>query len=240
MTSWSLLLCEGAHDQEFLCCLATQSGIWEHAKKCPENVLASLPRATNYLCLTQGDKTLVVANLNGIENILGDHGTQIVEFSLKAGTVGVILDADDRGVEARRDEVRKHFGPILPSAKTAEPRQVVSDDHQVQDQRRFGLWVAPDCVNQGSLDDVIRKAADAIHPTLTPIADKFVTDLGTAADHAWEQFREKAVLGSLGQPWKAGGSLASALQERDQWMSAKLAAQEPFCDLLAFMAQLVA
>ena len=75
---------------------------------------------------------------------------------------------------------------------------------------------------------------------MTPIADKFVTDLGTAADHAWEQFHEKAVLGSLGQRWKAGGSLASALQERDQWMSVALTEQEPFSGLIAFMAQLVA
>lgn len=240
MTSWSLLLCEGAHDQEFLCCLATRAGIWQHAKKCPPNVLTSLPGTTKYLYLTQGDKTLVVANLNGIDNILGDLGALIVEVSLKAGTVGVILDADDKGVAARRDKVREHFGPILPSAKIAEPGQVIFDNSQVQDQRRFGLWVAPDCVNQGSLDDVIRKAADTIHPKLTPIADKFVTDLGTAADHAWEQYHEKAVLGSLGQRWRAGSSLASALQERDQWMSAELADQEPFSGLIAFMAQLVA
>ena len=79
-----------------------------------------------------------------------------------------------------------------------------------------------------------------MHPQLTPIADKFVVDLGKADNHEWNQFREKAVLGSLGQLRKAGGSLASALQERNRWVTAELTEQEPFCSIIAFLALLVA
>ena len=67
-----------------------------------------------------------------------------------------------------------------------------------------------------------------------------MVDLGEADNYQWNQFHEKAVLGSLGQLRKAGGSLASALQERDRWVTAKLTEQEPFNSIIAFLALLVA
>jgi hypothetical protein len=252
VSSWCLLLCEGPHDQEFLCCLATGAGTWQHAKKRPEGVPTSLPDSgtdtATYLYLTQGDKTLVVASLNGVGNIIPDGekagsaelGRNLVESALTAASVGVMLDADAVGVVARRDAVRTHYSTCIAAAAGADHGKVVSPATGQADRRRFGLWVAPDGAADGSLDAVIRSAADAMHPELTPIADRFVTDLGKAANHQWEQFREKAVLGSLGQRWKAGSSLASALQERDQWMSLALTAREPFRGIIDFMAQLVA
>jgi hypothetical protein len=161
-------------------------------------------------------------------------------MSQTATSVGVIVDADEAGVAQRQQEVCEHFGPVLPAAVNAEPRMVVCAPEGEDDKRRFGLWVAPDCANDGSLDDVIRKAADALHPEQTRLAERFVIDLGQEDEHPWNSVFQKAVLGALGQRWRAGASLATALQERTAWMSPEIAKCPPFCDIAKFMADLLA
>lgn len=238
--SWSLLICEGGHDQEFLCCLATAEGSWKHERKLPEGVPPAFG-AERYLFFTRDAGNLVVARLDGINNILGERGYDLVKVAgSSAKTVGVILDADEVGVGARTEAVRRHFGPVLAAAGVAVPGQIVAAPGG-GDSRRFGLWVAPDCASNGQLDEVMRQAANSLHPQLTPIAERFVSDLGAAApQHEWRQYRQKAVLGSLGQRCRAGASLASALQERCKWVTPELARQEPFSAILRFMADVVA
>ena len=87
-----------------------------------------------------------------------------MELSLKARTVGVMLDADAEGVTARQNAVRDHFKSSIASAAQAEHGAVVLPPNGQTDRRRFGLWVAPDGTANGSLDDVMRQAADAMHP----------------------------------------------------------------------------
>lgn len=193
----------------------------------------------NYLYLTQADHGLVIAPLFGIPKVLGPESLDLAKFASSAKSIGVIVDADDVGVTARRDQVRNHFGASIPVARSVEPGRVSRPAPNDNDKRAFGLWVAPNCQDHGQLDDVIRMAANTMHPGLTPIADKFVTDLGNAAHHDWANYREKAVLGSLGQLWRASGSLASALQEREKWITAPMCANGEFAGILAFMTELL-
>ncbi len=204
MNAWSLLLCEGPHDQEFLCSLATVGHGWVHEKRRPAYVPATYNIKGPYLFLTSNSRCLVVANQNGIDNILGEKGTILVDGAREAKSIGIILDADDKGVATRTLEVQSLFSGHIQAAVNAEACKVVPANSNEGDQRKFGLWVAPDCVNNGQLDDIILLAANEMHPTLAPVAENFVTTLGEQAGHDWTQFQKKATLGSLGQLWRAG------------------------------------
>lgn len=247
MSLWSLLLCEGPHDQEFLCCLTTIAGDWQHHPKRPDAVPKTFEacREQKYLYLLRNDRALVVAGMNGIGHIIpedgsGKSGRNLAEIAKHAYAVGIILDADGKGVAARVASIQSHYGSVVPAARSALHGVIAPAPAGSSDQRKFGLWVAPDGVSGGSLDNLIRRAADELHPTLTPIADGFITELGKKSKHDWLQYREKAVLASLGQQWQAGGSLASTISaKRDQWMSKSLGETRPFKDILNFVSQLL-
>ncbi|MFO0839843.1 MAG: DUF3226 domain-containing protein [Phycisphaerae bacterium] len=238
MSVWSLLLCEGPHDQEFLCTLATFARGWQKSRLRPSSVPATFA-SDKYRFLVYDQRCLVVAHVGGVDPLLGSEGRELAAIARGARSVGLMLDADSEGVEARQADARRYFGPVLDAATAAVTGTIVKASTSVSDKRQFGLWVAPNCRDAGSLDCVIRQAAQSLHPTLLPVAERFIVDLTTEANHDWGRHRDKALLGSLGQLWRAGGSLASALQERAEWMSEELVTSEPFSGIVQFMKALL-
>ena len=234
---WSLLICEGAHDQEFLLSLAIHSNGWGVVDK-HSDVPRSIAHNKNARYIVYGDVPIVVVGLDGIDNILGIRGKAMVGSANTAHSVGIILDADDVGVAKRTEEVKATFSKLINAAKKCVAGSVVSSTEQPSSPA-FGLWVAPNCKDNGSLDSVIRDAANDLHPALLTLSDKYITELGNSHNHSWTQYRDKATLGALGQLFRAGGSLASALQERDAWLNSATTKKQPFSSLVNFMEALV-
>ncbi len=234
---WSLLICEGAHDQEFLLLLATHSEGWSVVDKHPD-IPRSLTNSQSARCIVYGGVPIVVRGLDGIGNILGDKGKAMVDSASTAHSIGIILDADDVGVAKRTGEVKAIFSEQISAANMCVAGSVVSSTGQPSSPA-FGLWVAPNCKDNGSLDSVIRAAANDLHPALLAISDKYITDLGNSHNHTWAQYRDKAILGAFGQLFRAGGSVASALQEQSAWLNSETVKKQPYSSLIKFMETLV-
>lgn len=237
-----MLLCEGAHDEEFLLGVAEHIAGWRISKSRPSSVPSTFSgRDKNFrFILTANGDVIALKGLGGVDKVIGDDGQLLVGIATLAYSIGIIVDADHLGVAVRQSDVRASFSAIVPSAAHAIAGTVVVAPAQVSDQRKFGLWVAPDCHNFGQLDDVIRSSVEAIRPNEIRIADRFICDLGNACGHAWNQYKEKAVLCSYGQLWRAGGSLASSLQLRNQWITAQTVMQPNIVTLSSFLQALVA
>lgn len=229
--AWSLLVCEGAHDEEFIVTIALASGKWQLSARMPQAVPGAF-RASGmgpFKFLVSNNGVLVVRGLGGVTKVLGDMGRALVSSSTTAKAVGVVVDADDVGVVARRNEVAKELSGVISAASFATAGQVVPPDLTAQDLRKFGLWVAPDCRSNGQFDEVMRMAASYMMPDQVRISDDFITKLATSCLHDFGAYRDKAVLCSCGQLFRAGNSLASAFQERAHWADSTVVSQAPHC-----------
>jgi len=237
MSTWSLVLCEGAHDQEFLCTLLVVAENWRvvDGLQVP-GVRQPSNKQFKTLVSPTTSQRLALAALGGVSKLLGDDGRDLLtHFTATATTAAIIVDADDVGVPACVAEVRELWRRSgLPDSTAPQLGSLV------QGKPSSALWVAPDCSKPGSLDQLIVEAALLMSPRRVELAKQFVADLAGVDSHPWDSYEEKARAGAIGQRWRAGGSLASALQERGAWMTPALAAQPPFRPLIDFLLRVAA
>jgi len=224
MSTWSLVLCEGAHDQEFLCTLLVVSENWSVVEGFQVPGVHQPSNKQFKTLFSQGtNRRLAFAALGGVSKLLGDDGRDLLHYnSASATTAAIIVDADDVGVATRVAEVRDLWTRAdLPDATAPQLGALVPGKPS------SARWVAPDCSSPGSLDQLIVEAARLMSPRRVELAQHFVAELARAETrpHDWGAYEDKAIAGAIGQRWKAGGSLASALQEREAWMTPELAAK---------------
>lgn len=216
--SYAFLLCEGAHDQEFLACVAHFSSGLEIVSECPRDARA-FARSMTYKYVRNSDTsvTLIIAGADGVTRILGDRGNLFASQARNARSFGVMIDSDDVGVAARKRQVSDYFSSLVPAAANCEVNEVVAAPSTADDRRSFGLWVAPNCADSGSLDQLILRIARAKTRRLAELSEGFVDAISGELGHSWGAYRDKGALGAFGQRTKAGASLASSLQEREAW-----------------------
>lgn len=252
MTSLSLILCEGAHDQAMLLGLATICGDWQLLKADPED----LPQPFNDRYprpkpdpfgwsqfeprpryLRKDDRCLEVRPLGSDTQVLGKLGVQLLTSHLSDPLIGfgVVVDADDKGVEARVASFRDLYGEKLPLARSAGAGSVVGSSP------RIGLWVAPNNSSAGSLLDTLVTAGKRTRPKLIIEAEKFVQTAARYGEMRPEESRAKLITGSAVQVDRPGASLATALMALpNKWFTPDLAKVEPFSSLLEFVDTLTA
>lgn len=232
MSTWSLVLCEGAHDQEFLCTLLVVAESWgvDDGFQVPGQASPRGPAFKTAVDPT-GSRRLAVAALGGVTKLLGDLGCDLLRYnSATATAAAIIVDADGVGVPTRVAEARELWTRAgLPDSTAPQLGALVPGKPS------SALWVAPDCSSPGSLDHLIVEAARLMNPRRVQLAQQFVTDLARVDSHGWDSFEDKARAGAIGQRWRAGGSLASALQVREAWMTPQIASQDPFRSLIDFL-----
>lgn len=252
MTSLSLILCEGAHDREFLSGLATVCGDWQvfdgSRDELPEAFNAAYPGpkldsggwpefipSPRYL--RKEDRWLELRDLRGIDQVLGKTGVRLVEARLRdpLDGLGVVVDADDSRIESRVDSFRDRYKKVLASAHDAVAGKVVDGSPRV------GLWVAPDNSGAGSLLDTLVAAGKRTRPKLIIEAEKFVQAAAQHGEMRPSVSNAKPMLGSAVQVDRPGASLASALMAlSEKWFTPDLAKVEPFSGLLEFVDKLTA
>ncbi|UCE60128.1 MAG: hypothetical protein JSU63_22125 [Phycisphaerales bacterium] len=227
MTSWTLLLCEGAHDRSALAALACVCGGWERQKgipkSCPEALQKTYPvlkrdRHDAYLYqsppayLFKGDRWLVILALGNDVDVLGDTATHAVR-QYNPDAVGVVVDANDVGVDNRVKAFRNRYERIRELPKRIEPGVVIPG------RPRVGIWVAPDNKRKGKMDDLLLHAARRTHREVITGGEAFVDSLHKAnfEEKSLEKDRSKIVLGAVHQPIRPGASLASGLEASRCW-----------------------
>lgn len=237
MSTWSLVLCEGPHDQEFLCTLLVVAEKWSIVEGFqPPGQARS--RGPTFMTAVDpsGSQRLAIAALGGVPKLLGDLGCELLRYnSATATAAAIVVDADDDGADKRVGQARELWARAGLSDSTAPQLGSL-----VQGKPSSALWVAPDCSSSGSLDQLIVEAARLRNPRRVELATQFVTDLARVDSHSWGPYEDKARAGAIGQRWRAGGSLASALQVRDDWMTPDIAAQPPFRPLIEFLLRVAA
>ncbi len=152
----------------------------------------------------------------------------------KPDAVGVVVDADDKGVESRVQSFRDRFKQLYPHAAKVDAGGVVDG------QPRLGLWVAPNNRSNGRMDALVLKAAARANGKLITCGKRFATSLARLDSGKWVQKRDKAILGAVGQTVRPGASLAVVLNASGSWFSPDLKELPAFRKLLEFIEALAA
>lgn len=252
MTSLSLILCEGAHDQAILLGLATICGSWQLFRADPEELPQPFidrypaPKRDPYgwsqfeprpRYLRRDDRWLEIRHLGSDTKVLGNIGVQLVMSYVTDPLIGfgVIVDVDDKGIDSRVASFRDVYGKELPRARSAGAGGIVGSSP------RIGLWVAPDNSSAGSLLDTLVTAGKKTRPELIIEAEKFVQAAGQHGEMRATESNAKPILGSAIQVDRPGASLATALMAlSEKWFTPDLAKVEPFSGLLEFIDTLTA
>jgi len=246
MTDWTIILCEGAHDQAALVSLAAVCGEWELMKEIPRSLPKGLeptivvPKQDKWggwvfqrqpAYLSRRNRVLVVRSLGSDNKVLGEAAIDFLG-QIRPGAVGVVVDANDSGVDRRQESFRKRYKALYHHADDVRAGEVSGN------KPRLGLWVAPNNKTNGKMDDILLKAAKRNHKELTGRGKRFITSLETIESGKWfpsRNNRNKAILGAVNQAVRPGASLAAALHGSNCWFDAGLAAVAPFKQLAAFV-----
>lgn len=246
MITWTLILCEGAHDQAAVTSLASVCGAWEWMKGTPKSLPDKLkhafPKATKGEAegwiyqpapkyLRKGDRFLEVRSLGGLEKVFGEPAKSLLG-QIYPTAVGVVVDANDAGVDPRLERFQQLYAEYNENVKTAKPGCVCEGTP------RLGLWVAPNNKSKGRMEDLLIKAAGRTHKQLVSCGKRFATSLKKIEPGEWTARRNKAILGAIHQVVRPGASLASALQPNQCWFDEDLTKLQPFKALLGFIEEL--
>jgi hypothetical protein len=252
MKSWTIVLCEGAHDQQALAALASTCGGWTKLDNVPtslpDNLAKAYPnpkpprklpgrwtRPQEPTYLTKERRYLEIRNREGLDNVLGQTAVDFVRLlSPTPHAVAVVVDANDKGVKARVDAFRDSFRNAFSHADNVEPGGASGS------RPRLGLWVAPDNRRNGSMDDLLLKVARCANKRLVATGRRFATSLEKIKPDDWTKHRNKAILGAIYQVVEPGASLAVALRESNAWFDPGIASVRPFMQLLDFLETLTA
>lgn len=246
MTWLAIILCEGAHDQKAISAFAQVCDGWTLKegvpRSLPQDLEATFPTPTRASSgawrfeyqpdyLFKGDRYLVVRNLGGVDNLLGQLAIDCLE-PLRPNAIGVVVDANEVGVAGRVGSFRDVYSGLHPHAKYMEPGSVSGGNPPL------GLWVAPDNHRDGRLDDLLIDAASRKRRGLVERGRRFVGSVAKVEPGKWTSYRNKAVLGAINQVVQPGASLAVSLRDSSCWFDEGLAQVTPFKELLQFLKDL--
>ncbi len=246
MKSWTLILCEGAHDQKFIAALLKMCAGWHSADgvpdSLPEPIAATYPKPKptksggfridnlpDFLC--KDDRYVTVRNLGGVERVLGQIAIDFLETANPNG-VGVFVDANDAGINRRVLSFRNRYRPLYAHAAETSAGRVSPG------QPRIGLWVAPDNVNNGHLDELVLTAARRSKRKRVERGERFITSIERAEPGQLTKHRTKAILGAIAQVEVPGGSLAVAIERAGGWLDPNMGRRAPFKSIVQFLEDL--
>lgn len=249
MTTWTLLLCEGGHDQAALLGWLSASG-WTRHEGAPDGLPPALEnaypqpmrdrrgrtrtdKAPDYV--RRNDAWIEIRSLQSESAVLGRKATELLDAVRDAlYGVGVFVDADGRGVSARQEAFRQAYGRLFAHAAQVQAGCVADGPP------KLGLWVAPDNQADGALSTLLRESGRLAKPDLFSAASCFETAVAPALprDMAAEN-RLKIILGAAGQTDAPGGSLATALRTGTWWFTPGFNSVPAVAQMIEFIEMLV-
>jgi len=241
MTSWTLIICEGAHDQAVLSSLARVCGDWKRIepKNLPTELHKVYPKPKQNTApvwisewqpdvLMKNNHYLVIRNLGGAEKVMGENAVSLYT-QFKPAALGVVVDANGIGVANRESAFRNRFRPLYSNIDQVRAGCVFEGNP------RMGLWVSPNNKDPGSLTRVLYDAAKRNKPFELQLAESFIQNLKMLSPNTSDSSREKAILGALCQSVAPGASLAVALNKAQCWFDLELQTVSPYQELLKFI-----
>lgn len=246
MTSYTLILCEGAHDQAAVASLASKCSGWTEQ----EGIPAALPQKLHSLFpkptenrfgaynferpptyLEKHDNWLEIRERGGFDRLISETTLKFIDRAAP-DAIGCVVDADDKGVAMRLLACQEWLGERYKDAKKLEAGSVSAG------KPRLGIWVAPDNESDGNIEGILLDAARMHNKGLVRTGKRFVTSLEKIEPGKWSTSREKAVLGAINQIVRPGASLAACLHSSKCWFDPSLATQAPFAKLCEFVERL--
>lgn len=252
MSHWTLILCEGAHDQAVIAAIARVHGGWSTIKEAPRGVPQDVVKAhpkrkepqlgdsesrreyqrePDYL--TKNGHYLVIRSLGGKDEVLGELA-MVLLGQVNPAAVGVFVDANDKGVKARLDSFRSCYAKLF-----AHANEVVAGTVKGGEGPRLGMWVAPDNSRNGRLEDLVMETLDRTRPKQAAAGKEFIDAMASIEPGKWSEHRSKAILGAIHQTVSPGASLAVCLQKSTAWLDG-LTPEEPLKRLVQFLDELTA
>lgn len=243
MRSWTLVLCEGVHDQKAITALLRVCADWRKPDKVPSKLPVAL-KATyptpgrlgkggqptpDYLL--KSDRYLVIRAMEGKGSVLGQTAIAYLG-QFEPDAVGAVVDANDTGVADGVARYRATFGQLYGHASDVMAGAVVRGSPTL------GLWVAPNNQRDGRLDDALLQAAQRAKAKLAAAGERFIKYAEKVEGGSWTGYRTKALLGAVYQVVKPGASLAVSLRDSSCWFDPGLSEVEPFKALLEFLDKL--
>jgi hypothetical protein len=227
MSSWTIVLCEGAQDQAAISGLLEVCANWMRIRSAsdlagfPDRPLPKLfpkPKESGLwkegfdrdiapAFLRKNDSWIVIRALGGVDQVLGKLALELLD-ELDPERLAVIVDANDKGPGARRDSFRTRFGGKYQHARNANPGVVVDGEPIL------GLWVAPNNLIEGDLNQLILECTRRHRGKTIQLGQGFVDELAASEPSERVKQKHKAVLGAVGQVVAPGASLASALERK--------------------------
>lgn len=246
MTSWTLVVCEGIHDQKAIAALLRMCGGWREPDKVPSKLPVPLretyPQPGTFGkgnqptpdYLLKSGRYFVIRAMGSKDSVLGKTAMDYLG-QFEPNAVGAIVDANDAGVADREKKFRDVYSQLYAHAADVKAGGVVPGS---PDGPALGLWVAPDNRKPGRMDDALLQAAKRAEPELVDEGKRFVDRVDNNEPGVWSGHRTKALLGVVYQTVNPGASLAVSLRDSSCWFDEGLSKIEPFKTLLGFLDKL--
>lgn len=250
MSHWTLILCEGAHDQAVIAAIAYRLMGWSPVDGVPRTLPDDLkktypqPKPTQSegwqyqgspAYLTKSNRYLVVRSLGGKKEVFGELAIALLG-QINPNAVGVFVDANDKGVKACVDS----FGSWFANAnRFVHANEVDAGTSREGGGPRLGLWVAPDNSRNGRLEDLVMETVDRTLPRQAVAGKEFIGAMTSIEPEKCSEHRSKAILGAIHQTVSPGASLAVCLQKSTAWLDG-LKPEGPLERLVRFLDELTA
>ncbi len=244
MSQTTVILCEGSHDQAVLTSLAEVTAGWHRiaAKDVPDKLHGINPKTKLNRhgedvyqpppsCLSNKDDFLLIRSLEGIDRILGTVTLPLLE-SIPYDALGIVVDANEVGVDRRLQSFRKHFTSLNEQVKHLAPGKVIDGSP------RIGLWIAPNNQDDGSMDDLLIQWIEQDRRKLVSTGKRFIESLKKLESESFTKHQSKAILGAIHQCVKLGASLAVSLWESKCWLNTDVQTCQPLHALQKFIEEL--
>lgn len=245
----SVLLCEGAHDQEFLRGILIQRFSFRDFTGDSEGIPPPLrllipeprpgPRGTTRTSkspsfLVAGELHVAIASRGNDRELLNSATAKLLTPILaELDSLAIVVDANATGVANRVQAVTTNFLTL-----TARIANLPAGAIENSGLPRIGFFVAPDNQAHGSMNSVILESARAMRPVVASAADAFVEAAGVELQGFPEESQLKARLGCIAQADDPAGSLSTALHKSpEKWVAAT--GQSPKLDSLCEFLRLV-
>lgn len=238
----SFIAVEGPHDVEFVAGLLEAEGFEKKvtlsqfdATFCPRLINTRFPhdddlhkRVPNPMFLCRDGVWIAVQAAGGEAPKLAQLVEKVLRnlrpFPGSLAAIGVVRDADDKSSKSQLDDLLKELGPVksitgYDLAFPENPGQITSGSP------KFGVYVLPDNVNLGTLDDLLLSCGELVYPNLISGAQTFVNSVDRTQLTKDDQRLilkpsgpKKAVVGCAANILKPGMSIAPSI-DQNRWLN---------------------
>ena len=195
-----------------------------------------LTKRMNVPAFFQNERNSVaIISANGIDNLVERGWTALLQFRKENGMLpeafGFVLDADNEELNLRNEKLQRKIAEfnnkevLYPSSFPSLGTVAFNGNS------RFGIFIMPDCTNEGTLETLLLKCAAINYPNLKVEAEAYVNRiLNTPALSAENETNEistksagknKAIVSGIGAILKPSKSIQVSIHD-NKWITLPL------------------